>query len=111
MANAVRLNPRYAFFYTWIIGQALMLQGEYDEAISKFEEVVEKNAFFPGALLSLAAIYGNNGPLDEAQWKAAEILALQPDFSVSREREQAPYKLERHLDWYINGLQIAGLPE
>jgi len=111
MASAIRLNPRYAFFYTWIIGHALMLQGNYDEAIIKFEEVIERNAFFPGALLTLAAIYGNIGPSDEAEWKAAEILVLQPDFSIALEMEQVPYKLKRHTDWYINGLRNAGLPE
>lgn len=111
MENATRLNPRYAFFYTWIIGRAHMLLGHYDEAVALFKEVIENNAHFTGAHLTLAAIYGNVGPLEDAEWQAAEILALLPDFSLAREREQTPYRDPIHLDWYIDGLRKAGLPE
>lgn len=73
--------------------------------------ITERNAFFPGAHLTLAAIYGNNGPLEDAEWKASEILALQPDFSLAMTAAQAPYKQKSHLEWYVNGLRKAGLPE
>lgn len=109
--RAMELNPRYAFFYTWIAGQALTMQGKYDEAIPLFEDVIEKNAFFPGGHLSLAAIYGNLGLQEEAEWVAAEIITLQPDFSVAREERNVPLKKKKHLDWYIAGLRQTGLPE
>jgi tetratricopeptide (TPR) repeat protein len=110
MSTAKRLNPHYAFFYTWIEGQAHMMLREYPEAIAKFEEVITRNAFFPGAHLTLAAIYGNIGPQVEAEWQAAELLALQPDFSLEMERERSPYKNKKDLEWYIMGLDAAGLP-
>lgn len=110
MSTAKRLNPRYAFFYSWIEGHAHMMLRQYAEAISKFQEVIDRNAFFPGAHLTLAAIYGNIGPQDEAEWQAAEILAIQPDFSLKQEKERSPYRNREDLDWYINGLEAAGLP-
>ena len=111
MSTAKRLNPYYAFFYIWIEGHAYMLLREYPKAISKFEEVVVRNGFFLGAHLTLAAIYGNIGPQFEAEWEAAEIIALQPNFSLDKERERAPYKNSEDLEWYIQGLEAAGLPD
>jgi hypothetical protein len=53
----------------------------------------------------------NNGPLEDTVWKASEILALQPDFSLALTAAQTPYKQKSRLDWYVNGLRQAGLPE
>jgi tetratricopeptide (TPR) repeat protein len=55
---AVKLNPRPDFFYTWIEGRAHMLLGHYEQAESLFLNVIERNAHFLGAHLTLAAIYG-----------------------------------------------------
>jgi len=111
MSTARRLNPHYAFFYVWVEGHAYMLLREYPKAISKFEEVIVRNGFFTGAHLTLAAIYGNIGPQLEAEWEAAEIRALQPNFSLDEERERAPYKNSEDLEWYIQGLEAAGLSD
>ena len=105
------LNPRYAFFYTWIEGHAYMLMGQYDKAISAFEQVIEKNAHFPGAHLTLASLYGNLGKLEEAKWEAAEVLSLRPDFSLTKEKKRVPYKHPADLEYYITGLRKAGLPD
>ncbi len=111
LGKAMILNPRYAFFYTWIEGHAYMLMGQYDKAISAFEKVIEKNAHFPGAHLTLASLYGNLGKLEEAKWEAAEVLSLRPDFSLAEETRRAPYKNPDDLEYYIAGLRKAGLPD
>jgi adenylate cyclase len=108
---AMEINPHYAFFYTWIEGHAQMLLGNYDQAESAFLDVVERNAHFPGSQLTLAALYAQLGRMDDAEWIAAEILTLSPEFSLTREAQVVPYKLQEHLDFYIDGLRKAGLPE
>jgi len=51
------------------------------------------------------------GRIEDAKWEAEEVLTLLPDFTVSAERERAPYKRQVDLDRYIEGLRKAGLPE
>jgi TolB-like protein/tetratricopeptide (TPR) repeat protein len=111
MSIAKELNPRYAFFYTWIEGHARMLLGEHEAAEEAFLDVIERNPHFPGAHLTLASLYGNLGRTDEAEWAALEILSLNPQFSIAGEAARVPYKLKQHHDYYITGLRKAGLPE
>ncbi len=111
LGKAMALNPRYAFFYTWIEGHAYLLMGRNDEAIATFETVIEKNAHFPGAHLTLASLYGNLAKNEDAEWEAAQILSLRPDFSLKNEEQRVPYKRSKDLEYYIAGLRKAGLPE
>ncbi len=109
--KAVELNPRNAFFYTWIEGRAHQQLGHLEQAEQLFLDVIERNAHFPGAHLTLAALYGNQGRIEDAEWEAAELLSLRPDFSLRKEAESIPYKKRENLDFYIDGLRKAGLPE
>jgi len=111
MYKAMELNPRHSFFYTWIEGHAHQLLGHPEQAEKLFLDVIERNAQFPGAHLTLAALYGNQGRIEDAQWEAAEVLNLRPDFSLRKEAENIPYRKQEHLDLYINGLRKSGLPE
>ena len=111
MSIAMELNPRYAFFYTWIDGHARMLLGEYPLAEKAFLDVIERNPHFPGAHLTLTSLYGNLGRTEEAEWSALEILTLDPDFTISQEAERVPYLKKEHLEFYLEGLRKAGLPE
>ncbi len=111
LSKAMALNPRYAFFYTWIEGHAYMLMRRNNAAITAFETVIEKNAHFPGAHLTLASLYGNMGKNQDAEWQAAQILGLRPEFSLREEKRRVPYKTSADLEYYISGLRKAGLPE
>ncbi len=111
LRKATKINPKPIFFYTWIKGQSHMLLGNPEQAEMLFLDVIERNAQFPGAHLTLAALYGEQGRIEDAQWEAAEILNLRPDFSLRKEAGNVPYKKQKNLDFYINGLRKAGLPE
>jgi adenylate cyclase len=109
--KAMRLNPRHPFFYVHNLGHAHFLMGRYEEAISAFEKVLESNPHFPGAHLLLAAAYGQLGRVEDAEWEAAEVLTLLPQFSIADEQQTAQYKEPTDLERYIEGLRKAGLPE
>ena len=111
MATANRLNPRGAFFYEWIEGHAHMLLGDYQRAIEAFQNVIARNPGFPGAHVTLAATLGNLGRIDDAEWQAGEVLTLLPHMSLARERERRPYTRDADMDWYLEGLRRAGVPE
>ena len=109
--KAMRLNPHYAFYYRTILGQANFHLKRYDEAAKPIEVVVARNPQFAIGHQWLAAAYGQMGRIEDAQWEAAELQTLVPDFSLSAERARAPYKRQEDLDLYIEGLRKAGVPE
>ena len=82
-----------------------------EQAENLYLEVIERNAHFPGAHLTLASLYGNLGRIEDAQWEAAEVLSLLPDISLRKEAENTLYRMQKHRDAYINGLRKAGIPE
>ena len=108
---AMRLDPRHPFFYVWILGQAQFLLKQTEEAIAQFEKSIESNPDFAIGHLMLASAYAHVGRIEDAQWEAEEILVLLPDFTLTAEREKAAYKDPAHLEYYLEGLRKAGLPE
>ena len=111
MANAMRLNPWHPFLYTWVLGHAHLVMGQYDEAISFFEKVIESNQHYQDGHLALAAAYGLAGRIDDAEWEAEEILSLQPGFTLADNLRRTPYKNSADLKRGTEGLRKAGLPE
>lgn len=109
--TAMRLNPRHPFFYVWIKGQAHFLNRDYAGAIAEFERVIESNPHFSLGHLMLAAAYGHVGRIEDAEWEAAEVHSLVPDFSIELARHTMPYKNPKDMERYIDGLRKAGLPE
>ena len=108
---AMRLDPRHPFFYVWILGQAQFLLKQTEEAIAQFEKSIKSNPDFVIGHLMLASAYAHAGRIEDAQWEAEEILVLLPDFTLTAEREKAAYKDPAHLEYYLEGLRKAGLPE
>ena len=108
---AMRLDPRHPFFYVWILGQAQFLLKQTEEAIAQFEKSIKSNPDFVIGHLMLASAYAHVGRIEDAQWEAEEILVLLPDFTLTAEREKAAYKDPAHLEYYLEGLRKAGLPE
>lgn len=111
MQRGMELNPRHPFFYLQNLGHAYFLMGRYEEAITAFQQVLEKNPHFLGAHLLLAASYGQLDSIEDAEWEAAEVLTLEPNFSWRAERERSQYKNPADLERLIEGMRKAGLPE
>ena len=59
--------------------------------------------------LALAAIYGHQGRIDEAQSVWAEMIAISPDYSFAEKRKILPYKNPEDLDHIAEGLRKAGI--
>ena len=59
----------------------------------------------------LAAAYAQLGLMDQAEWEAEELLALDPDFSLRRIARGLPFKNPAHLETVVGALRKAGLPE
>jgi TolB-like protein/class 3 adenylate cyclase len=109
--EAKRLNPHVSYIYLWVEAHALFFMERNEEALELVREAVERNSNFSSGRLLLAAVLGQLGREEDANWEAEEVLALRPDFSIASEKQQVLYKRPQDLDRYLEGLRKAGLPE
>jgi adenylate cyclase len=58
----------------------------------------------------LAACYGHRGRADEARAAWAELMKINPGFSLAQRERVLPYKQPRDFQRIADGLAKAGLP-
>jgi adenylate cyclase len=109
LEHAVRQNP---FTDAWILrslGGAYACTGRSEEAILTFKKALQKA---PNDLLShllLAATYSRAGRMEEAQTEAAEVLRINPKFSLEYFAKRMTLKNQDDKDRVIDTLRKAGL--
>jgi len=115
--KAMRLHPYYpAYYLTWL-GGAYRMSGNYEDALTVYNQLLDrslKGDFPPAhAHLFLADLYAEIGKEDEARTHAAEVLKIEPEFSL---------KVVKHINTYdytdpalmerrLNALRKAGIPD
>jgi len=85
------------------------LTGQYEEAIAVYKRVLHRNPDDMFAHTGLAATYSLSGREEEAHAAAAEVLRINPKFSLEYLAKTIPYKNQADRDFYINSLRKAGL--
>jgi adenylate cyclase len=84
--------------------------GRYEEAIAEFRKALR---LYPDSLpphLGLAATYSLMGREQEAHAETAEILRIDPKFSLNRHaKDFLSFKNQNDADRYIESLRKAGL--
>jgi TolB-like protein len=100
--KAIRLNPIPPGYYFWSLGLSYGLAGQYDEAIPWCEKAVHMEPDDLLARLMMTAVYSWSGRDEEARAEAAEVLRIDPDFSLERFAKKAGPKL-------VSALRKAGL--
>src|SRR4029453_12287971 len=100
-AQALRLKPAIVDYHLGWVGTAYGVAGHYEEARELLRRYL---SHYPNNLpvhLMLAAVYSELGQTAEAQKEAAEVLRLNPNFSLEVHKQRMPIKdpvvLERHL--------------
>jgi adenylate cyclase len=105
--QALRRNPSGDMYRS--IGTAYYLAGRPEEAIVPLKQFLTHQPNILDAHLTLAAVYSELGKEAEAQAEAAEVLRLNPKFSLEVHRERAPIKDPAMLERHIAALRKAGL--
>ena len=108
--QALRLNPLMPTNSQLILGQALIHVDEYEEAISVLESVARRRPRWLTARTMLVAARSRMGETDEAKRLAAEVLRINPRFTVARWGDRFPYRDRGELDALMAPLLEAGLP-
>ena len=107
--KAMRLDPHYAPWVVWFLGNGYLALRRYDDAIAAYQESLRRNPNSAYAHQTLAATYAEMGRDKEAKAEAAELLRLQPGFTVEWTRAKWPFKNQVDLDRYTAALHKAGL--
>jgi adenylate cyclase len=104
--QALRRNPSVDDFST---GVAYYLTGRPEEAIALLKQYLSHYPNFLGAHCYLAAAYSELGREAEAQAEAAEVLRINPKFSLEVQKERTPIKDPAVLERQLAALRKAGL--
>jgi tetratricopeptide (TPR) repeat protein len=85
------------------------LSGRYEEAIAAYKTTVKLDPDYPDAHVGLAATYAILGREEEARTEVAEILRIEPSFTIKKYEKRMFFQIG--LEPEIEGLRKAGLPE
>jgi adenylate cyclase len=104
---ANRLDP---FPPNWILhylGEAYRVKGEYEKAIAVFKRAIKNEPDYWLSYVSLSACYGLLGREEEARAASAEVLRVDPKFTIAKVR--IPYRNSEDKLRTIEVLKKAGL--
>jgi adenylate cyclase len=107
--QALRRKPRVADYHLHNVGAAYDLAGRPEEAIAPLKQYLSRYPNILGAHLTLAAVYSELGKEADARAEAAEVLRLNPKFSLEVHKERVPIKDPATLERHIAALRKAGL--
>ena len=109
LQKAIRLNPFAPSWCFLFLGQALRITGQFEEAVSALKKAIQLAPDDIRAHFDLAATYIMMGREKEARAEAAEVLRINPKFSLDYWPWMLSYKDQSQTDKYINALRKAGL--
>jgi len=109
--EAMRLSPFYPPWYLYHLGLAYHLTGQHEKAIETLKKAVERtpNDIYPHP--RLAMIYSDLGRMQEAKKQAAEVLRVNPEFTVEGWAKANPFKDPAIVEHRKELLRKAGLPD
>jgi adenylate cyclase len=107
--QALRLKPQFADGHLAGVGSAYAVAGHYEEAIAPLKRYLNRYPNILPAHLMLAAVYSELGQAAEARAEAAEVLRLNPNFSLEVHKQRMPIKDPAVLERHIAALRKAGL--
>jgi TolB-like protein/Tfp pilus assembly protein PilF len=108
--KVIRLNPFGKFTLYRGLGVALMNTGRLEEAVSAFKKAIQGSPNDIMSHINLAAAYTRMGREDEARAEAAEVLRINPKFSLDSFAKRLPPPMDQsRRNKYIDDLRKAGL--
>ena len=109
LRKALRLDPIPHVARIDALGRAYFLSGRYEEAIAAYRKAVDVDPGFLDAHVGLASTYAILGREEEARTEVAEILRIEPMFSIKKYAKLMHFQVG--IEPEIEGLRKARLPE
>jgi adenylate cyclase len=107
----IRLDPFPPASTFGAMGDANYMLKRYRDAVHWYREVLSRWPTAQGAYVALACAYAQLGQLEEARAAAAEVLRINPGFTIESWKRILVYKDPKDLEHDIDGMRKAGLPE
>ena len=107
--KAIRLDPFCPPNTFLQLGHAFWGAGRFEEAVSAYKKVLQLSPNDIFAHIRLAGTYIMMGREKEARAEAAEVLRINPKFSLDHFAKVLPYKDQSVTDNLINACRKAGL--
>jgi len=109
-ALAMRLDPHYPSIVLHYVAQANFSLGNYGTAAKQLTKRIARTPGTDSSRMMLAACYGHLGRAEEARAIWAELMKVNPEFSLAQRERVLPYKDPRDFARIAEGLAKAGLP-
>lgn len=109
-AISLRAAPEVPpFYYSWLGAPYLML-GKYEEAITAFKKLIGLWPEYIYGHIRLTASYSLAGRMEDARAQAAEVLKVNPKYSLKDVAKNGYFSYKRaDKERFINALRKAGL--
>jgi tetratricopeptide (TPR) repeat protein len=107
--KAIRLNPIPDSWYLTGLGSCYRAVGRYAEAISAYKKALNVSPDSTFAHIGQAANYSLLGHEEEARAEVAEVLRINPKFSLEYFAKSFPYKDQADWERLVDALHKAGL--
>jgi adenylate cyclase len=109
-AIAKRLDPHHASIVLHFVAQTHFSLGNYEAAVERLLERIARTPATDSSRMMLASCYGHLGRADDARAAWAELLKVNPQFSLAQRERVLPYKNAADFQRIVEGLAKAGLP-
>jgi adenylate cyclase len=109
--KAIYLCPVYPLWYLSGFGQISRLLGKTDGAIHAYKEMINRDLDSLEGHVGLAEILGETDQIETAKVAAAEVVRINPGFSIARYTGNLAYRDQNEVTRIAEGLRKAGLPE
>lgn len=108
--KAIRLNPNAPGNTFVNFGHALRNAGHFEEAVLAYKKGIQRAPDHIFGHIGLGTTYSLMGREKEARAEAAEVLRINPKFSLDYfAKKSAPYKDRSEIDKVVNAMRKAGL--
>jgi adenylate cyclase len=112
LESSIRLDPfQPLLFAVSSRGLANYMLKRYGEAVRLYRECALRLPNLQWPHLFLAAACAQSGRLEEARKEAAEVLRINPGFTIESWKRLAVYKDPKDAEHRLDGMRKAGLPE
>jgi len=107
--KSIRLNPFPGVMVYHNLAMSYLFAGRLDEALHTFNKALKIEPDNLPANIGLAVTYSSLDQEEEARRVGANIIKINPKFSVEAFSKRLPYKNQSYNELLINGLRKAGM--
>jgi adenylate cyclase len=109
LEKAIRLNPLGETIGYLYLGHTSRVTGRLEQSVAAYKKVIQRHPDDIFAHTGLAGTYSLMGREEEARAEAAEVIRINPKFTVDGFAKRVHYKDQSAKEKYLEALRKAGL--